>query len=129
MARKAYPAGPTPAGAPTQRSLRVGELIRRTLSDVLLRGDIHDPELARVSVTVGEVRVSPDLRHATVHVSPLGGEGVETLVAALTRNRAELRRAVDRAVRLKYSPDLRFVADETYDRMDDARRLFDDGRG
>ena len=62
---------------PSQRQLRVGELIRRTLSDVLARGDVHDPDLGRMSITVGEVRTSPDLKVATVYVLPLGGEDAE----------------------------------------------------
>lgn len=114
MARKTAGGGP--------RTLRVGELIRRSLSEILSRGDLHDPDLS-VPVTVGEVRVSPDLRHATVFVLPLGGRGTEAVLAALTRHRAELRRAVASAVRLKYAPDLRFEIDRVYDRMDDARRL------
>ncbi len=108
---------------PSQRQLRVGELVRRALSDALMRGDTHDPDLGRTSITVGEVRMSPDLRHATVFVMPLGGVDVEGVLAALERNRSELRRLVTRAVTLKYSPDLRFRADESYDRMDETRRL------
>ncbi len=108
---------------PSQRQLRVGELLRRTLSDVLARGEVHDPDLTATSITVGEVRVSPDLRVATVYVMPLGGTGVEAAIAALARNRSELRRLVVRQLTLKYAPDLRFVPDETFDRMDETRRL------
>ncbi|WP_371038031.1 MULTISPECIES: 30S ribosome-binding factor RbfA [unclassified Rhodosalinus] len=110
---------------PSQRQLRVGELIRRTLSDVLNRGDIHDPELNRLSLTVAEVRASPDLKVATVYVMPLGGRGQEDAIALLDRNRGELRRAVSRELTLKYAPELRFVIDETFDRMDETRRLFE----
>lgn len=113
------------AKAPSQRQLRVGELIRRTLAEVLMRGDVHDPDLAHVSVTVGEVVTSPDLRVAKVHVAPLGGGNAETVIAALNRNRAELRRAVDKVLSLKYSPELRFIYDDTFDRMDKARALFE----
>jgi len=109
---------------PSQRQLRVGELIRRTLSEVLARGEVHDPELNRLSITVAEVRTSPDLRVATAYVMPLGGEHREEAIEALSRNRAELRRAVSKAVTLKFSPELRFVIDETFDRMDETRRLF-----
>jgi len=109
---------------PSQRQLRVGELIRRTLSDVLNRGDIHDPDLNRMSITVSEVRTSPDLRIATAYVLPLGGRDPEAAIAALARNRGELRRAVGKATALKFTPDLRFVTDETFDRMDETRRLF-----
>jgi ribosome-binding factor A len=79
------------SSGPSQRQLRVGELIRRTLSDVLYRGDVHDPDLNAMSITVGEVRVSPDLKVATVHVMPLGGGDVEGAIAALSRNKGELR--------------------------------------
>jgi ribosome-binding factor A len=112
-------------GGPSQRQLRVGELIRRTLSDVLTRGDVHDPELNRLSITVGEVRTSPDLKIATVYVMPLGGGERREAIDALKRNRGELRRALMRDMTLKYAPDLRFVIDETFDQMDATRRLFD----
>ena len=110
---------------PSQRQLRVGELIRRALSDVLMRGDVHDPELNAISITIGEVRTTPDLRIATVYVMPLGGGGREEAIAALARNKSELRRALTKEVTLKYAPDLRFVIDETFDQMDETRRLFD----
>lgn len=109
---------------PSQRQLRVGELIRRTLSDVLMRGDVHDPDLNRLSITVGEVRTSPDLRVATAYVLPLGGGDAEGALAALRRNRAELRRQVSRDLTLKFSPELRFAVDDTFDRMDRTRELF-----
>lgn len=113
---------------PSQRQLRVGELIRRTLSDVLLRGDVHDPDLNRHSITVGEVRTSPDLKVATAYVLPLGGHGAEDVLAALRRNTPELRHLVAKGLTLKYAPQLRFQLDETFDRMDDTRRLFADER-
>ncbi|PCD76345.1 30S ribosome-binding factor RbfA [Pseudothioclava arenosa] len=111
---------------PSQRQLRVGELIRRTLSDVLVRGDIHDPDLARYSVTVGEVRTSPDLKVATVYVAPLGGQGEEELIKILARNRGELRHQIAKEMSLKFAPDLRFRIDETFDRLDETRRMFSD---
>ncbi|MGP1356098.1 30S ribosome-binding factor RbfA [Roseicyclus sp.] len=113
---------------PSQRQLRVGELIRRTLSGVLARGDVHDPELNAMSITVGEVRTSPDLKVATVYVMPLGGGARDEAIQALKRNRGELRRAIMQDMTLKYAPDLRFVIDETFDRMDETRRLFSDER-
>lgn len=109
---------------PSQRQLRVGELIRRSLADVLNKGDIHDPELNALSITVSEVRTSPDLRIATAYVLPLGGGNRTEAIAALKRNKSELRRALSREVALKFAPDLRFLIDETFDRMDDTRRLF-----
>ena len=114
----------SPGAGPTQRQLRVGELIRRTLSDVLIRGEIHDPELNRLSITVGEVRCSNDLKIATVHVMPLGGAEIDLAIAALSRNKYELRRAVSKVLTLKYAPDLRFRPDDTFDRLDETRRLF-----
>lgn len=109
---------------PSQRQLRVGELIRRTLSEILMRGEVHDPDLNRMSITVGEVRVSPDLRIATVYVCSLGGQGQEDLISLLARNKSELRRAVSKELTLKFSPELRFRLDETFDRMDETRRMF-----
>jgi ribosome-binding factor A len=120
MAKNKFHDGP----GPSQRQLRVGELIRRTLSDVLMRGDVHDPELNRLSVTVGEVRTSPDLKIATAYVLPLGGEGQEDVVGLLARNKSELRRIIGKKLALKYAPDLRFRIDETFDKMDETRRLF-----
>ena len=109
---------------PSQRQLRVGELIRRTLSDVLNRAEIHDPDLNRMSITVGEVRLSNDLKVATVYIMPLGGVGVPEAVAALKRNKFELRHRVAGQLTLKYAPELRFLADETFDRLEETRRLF-----
>ncbi|MEO0389598.1 MAG: 30S ribosome-binding factor RbfA [Pseudomonadota bacterium] len=122
MARNKFHEGP----GPSQRQLRVGELIRRTLSEVLARGDVHDPELNRMSITVGEVRTSPDLKIATAYVLPLGGHGQDEVIALLARNKPELRRMVGKKLALKYAPDLRFQLDETFDRMDDTRRMLSD---
>lgn len=108
---------------PSQRQLRVGELIRRTLSDVLARGDVHDPDLNRMSITVGEVRTSPDLRIATAYVLPLGGTGQDEVIDLLARNKHELRRMVSKKLSLKFAPDLRFRLDDTFDRMDETRRM------
>jgi ribosome-binding factor A len=114
----------TSSTGPGQRQLRVGELIRRTLSEVLLRGDIHDPDLNRLSITVGEVRVNPDLRVATIYVLPLGGQGKDEVLKLLARNKGEIRRIIGRKLTLKFVPELRFQLDETFDRMDETRRLF-----
>jgi len=94
---------------------------------VLNRAEIHDPDLNRMSITVGEVRCSPDLKVATAYVMPLmGSVPVEDAIAALARNRAELRHRVGTQLTLKYTPDLRFRPDETFDRLDETRRLFSD---
>lgn len=113
---------------PSQRQLRVGELIRRTLSDVLLRGDVHDPELNRHSITVSEVKASPDLKVATAYVLPLGGRDASEALSALRENAPELRHLIAKAMTLKYAPQLRFVLDETFDRMDDTRRMLSEDR-
>ena len=109
---------------PSQRQLRIGELIRRALSDILMQGAIHDPDLNRISVTVSEVTASPDLKIATAYVCPLGGQGGEDLIALLAKNKSEIRRSISKKLTLKYTPDLRFRIDETFDRMDETRRLF-----
>ncbi len=122
MAKPRFTDGP----GPSQRQLRVSELIRRRLSDVLNHGDIHDPDLNRLSITVGEVRCSPDLRVATAYVLPLGGQHREEALEALRRNRSEIRRVVSRGLQLKFAPEIRFAIDETFDRLDDTRRMFSD---
>lgn len=114
------------ASGPSQRQLRVGELIRRTLADVLAQGEIHDPDLNRLSITVSEVRCSPDLKIATAFVIPLGGKDTEAAIKLLAKNKGEIRRAVSKGLTLKFAPDLRFLPDETFDRMDDTRRLLSD---
>lgn len=110
---------------PSQRQLRVGELIRRTLAQVLAQGDVHDPDLNRLSVTVGEVRCSSDLKIATAFVLPLGGQGQDEVIGYLKRNKTELRRVIGKKVGLKFTPDLRFRLDETFDQMDATREIFE----
>lgn len=109
--------------APTQRMLRVGEMIRRTLSEILQRGEVHDPDLARISITVGEVRMSPDLRIATAFILPLGGIGKQEALDALRRNRHEVRHLVVKGGSMKFAPELRFQLDGTFDQMDATRAL------
>jgi len=124
MAKNSSSAG----SGPKQRQLRVGEVIRRRLSEVLMRGDVHDPELNRFSITVSEVRTSTDLKVATAYIMPLGGREADVALLALRRNKAELRHQVAKELTLKFAPDLRFELDATFDRMDEARRLFADER-
>lgn len=100
---------------PSQRQLRVGEELRHTLADLLRRGDFRDPELQDLQVTVTEVRVSPDLRNATVFVTPLGGAHAEEALAALRRGAPFLRGQIARAVNLRYAPVLSFEADTSFD--------------
>ncbi len=100
---------------PSQRQLRVGEELRHALAWILERGEVRDPDIKGVCVTVTEVRVSPDLRNAIVFVLPLGGGETEAIVTGLTRARPFLRRQVANAVRLKFVPDITFRADKSFD--------------
>lgn len=111
---------------PSNRQLRVGELIRHRLAEVLTRAEVHDPDLNRVPITVSEVRATPDLRLATAYVMPLGGQGAAEALKALRRNKAEIRHLVAKDLALKYAPDLRFELDTVFDQMDEARRIFAD---
>jgi ribosome-binding factor A len=99
---------------PTQRQLRVGEMLRHALADVLRRGDIRDPDLVGVSVTITQVKPSPDMRHATVFCEPLGGKNAAAVIAALNRNKAYLRGEMGHMITLKFTPDLRFLEDESF---------------
>jgi ribosome-binding factor A len=101
--------------APSQRQLRVGELVRHALAEILSRGEVRDPELAGVTVTVPEVRLTPDLKRATAFVMPLGGGKPEQIASALERNRRFLRGAVARRVELKYAPELHFRVDTSFE--------------
>jgi ribosome-binding factor A len=102
------------------RQLRVGELIRHALAEMLVRGDIHDPVIETHMITVPEVRMSPDLRIATIYVTPLGGRGEEEVLAALDNNKRYVRGEISRRVNLKFAPEIRFRIDE---RFDEAERI------
>jgi ribosome-binding factor A len=104
----------TPEGK-SVRLLRVGEQVRHALSDILMRGDVHDETLASHMVSVTEVRMSPDLRHATAFVKPLLGSDEETVLKALRTNTAYLQKSVARRVNTKYAAKLKFLADESFD--------------
>jgi ribosome-binding factor A len=104
----------------SQRQLRVGELIRHELADMLSRGDVHDPVIETHLITVPEVRMSPDLRLATIYVMPLGGRDEQAVIAALDRNKRYIRGEIARRVNLKFAPDIRFRIDE---RFDEAERI------
>jgi ribosome-binding factor A len=103
------------AKAPDQRLLRVGEELRHALAAIFERGEVRDPGLAAISVTVSEVRVTPDLRNAVVFVAPFGGGEPDAMLMALTRARPFLRRRLASLVRLKYTPDLSFRLDQSFD--------------
>lgn len=113
----------------SQRQLRVGELVRHALSDILMRGEVHDPDLAAQPITVPEVRMSPDLKIATVFVMPLGGANQDQIVKALARNARPLRGELAKRIRqLKYMPTLRFRLDTRFDDDDRLRNLLSDPR-
>jgi ribosome-binding factor A len=99
---------------PTQRQLRVGEALRHALADVLRDNEIRDPDLEGVSVTVTQVRPSPDMRHATVFCEPLGGKNAKAIVAALNRHKGFLRGEMGHRITMKFTPELRFVEDESF---------------
>jgi ribosome-binding factor A len=106
---------PASAKAPSQRQLRVGELIRHELAAMLQRGEIHDPVLSRQVLSVTQVTLSPDLRLATVYIMPLGGGDEAPAIAALDLAKKRLRTEIAHRVNLKFAPDLRFRRDETFD--------------
>jgi ribosome-binding factor A len=107
----------------SQRQLRVGEEVRHALAWILERGDIRDPVLASVAITVTEVRISPDLRHATVFVMPLGGREESSVIAALSRAKGFLRRRIAQSVHLKFVPDLMFRIDGSFEQADRITRM------
>ncbi|MBU0643500.1 MAG: 30S ribosome-binding factor RbfA [Alphaproteobacteria bacterium] len=124
MAKRSHSGGPSGS----HRTLRIGEAIRRRLSEMLARGEIHDPDLTMMSITVGEVRVGSDLRVATAYILPLGGKDAEAALEALRRNKGEIRHQVGKALGIKHTPEMRFALDDTFDRMDETRRIFSDER-
>ncbi len=108
---------------PSQRMLRIGEMIRHKLAEMLARAEIHDDVLATHTVTIPEVRMSPDLKIATAYVMPLGGEDVEPVLQALDRHKKYIRAEVAHTLDLRYAPDLRFRFDETFDEVNRIDRL------
>lgn len=102
----------TPGGS--QRQLRVGELVRHAIAELLTRGEVHDPVIEGHLITVPEVRMSPDLRLATVYVMPLAGRDADEVVAAFERNKKFLRGEIAHAINLKFAPDIRFRIDERF---------------
>jgi len=108
---------------PSQRALRVGELVRHALAEMLARGDVHDPIIEAHLITIPEVRMSPDLKLATVYVMPLGGKDENEVVAALDRNKRFLRGEIAHRVNLKFAPDIRFRVDERFDEAERIEKL------
>ena len=111
------------SGESSQRQLRVGEAVRHALAEVLAQGEVHDPVLEGHMITVPEVRMSPDLRLATIYVMPLGGRDEAAVVAALERNKRYLRGVIARKVNLKFAPDIRFRLDERFDEAERIEKL------
>lgn len=103
------------SGEPSVRVLRVGEAVRHVLAGILQRGDVHDDVLASHLVSVTEVRMSPDLKHATVFIKPLLGKDEEAVLKALRTNTAYLQREVARHVKMKFAPKLKFIGDESFE--------------
>ena len=107
----------------SQRQLRVGELIRHELAEMLSRGDVHDPVIETHMVTVPEVRMSADLRLATIYVMPLGGRDEDEVLGALERNKRYMRGEIARRVNLKFAPEIRFRIDERFDEAERIEKL------
>ena len=118
MARHHQPRDQSSGGS--QRQLRVGELIRHEIADMLIRGEVHDPVIETHMITVPEVRMTPDLRLATIYVMPLGGRDAKDVLDALDRNKRYMRGEIARRVNLKFAPEIRFRIDE---RFDEAERI------
>jgi ribosome-binding factor A len=108
------------ASGGSQRQLRVGETVRHALAEILAHGNVHDPDLEGHIITVPEVKMSPDLKLATIYVMPLGGHDADVVIAALNRNKRFLRGEVAHRVNLKFAPEIRFRID---DRFDEAERI------
>jgi ribosome-binding factor A len=108
---------------PSQRALRAGEVVRHALADILSRGEVHDPVIQGHAITVPEVRMSADLRLATIYVMPLGGRDEEEVLAALERNKRWLRGEIAHRVNLKFAPDIRFRIDERFDEAERIEKL------
>ena len=107
----------------SQRQLRVGEIVRHAMAEILAHGSVHDVELEGHIITVPEVRMSPDLKLATIYVMPLGGRDTDKVIAALERNKKFLRGEVARRVNLKFAPDVRFRTDERFDEAERIEKL------
>lgn len=119
--KKSHRDSGTPGGS--QRQLRVGELVRHAIADLLMRGEVHDPVIEGHLITIPEVRMSPDLRLATVYVMPLAGRDTDDVIAAFERNKKFLRGEIAHQINLKFAPDLRFRADDRFEEAERIERL------
>ena len=122
MARNKKQKSDSPVGA-SQRQLRVGELIRHAMAEMLSRGEVHDPVLESHMITIPEVRMTADLKLATIYVMPLGGRDVKEVIVALNDNKKFLRGEIAHRVNLKFAPDIRFRADERFDEAERIEKL------
>ncbi len=104
----------TKPSGPSQRQLRVGEMLRHALSEILMRGEIRDPALDGTPITVTQVIPSPDMRHATVFCEPLGGKNADLIVAALNKHKGFVRGLLGKTIALKFTPELRFIEDKSF---------------
>ena len=123
MPRRHHQRDSSSGAMPSQRQLRVGELVRHALADMLARGEVHDPVIEGHLITVPEVRMTADLRLATIYVMPLGGRDTDAVMAALERNKRYLRGEIARQVNLKFAPEIRFRVDERFDEAERIERL------
>src|SRR6266498_2386588 len=123
MTRRRHQRDPGTSHQPSQRQLRVAELVRHALADMLTRGAVHDPVVQSHLITVPEVRMTADLQLATIYVVPLGGRDEKAVLAALERNKRFLRGEVARRVNLKFAPDIRFRIDERFNEVERIEKL------
>ncbi len=105
---------PSHESGPSQRQLRVGEMLRHAISQILMRGEVRDPVLQATPVTITQVKPSPDMRHATVFCEPLGGQNVKEVLEALNRHKGFIRGLMGKMIALKFTPDLRFIEDTSF---------------
>ena len=117
-----------PEKGPSQRQLRAGELIRHALAEILARGEVHDPVIEQHTITVPEVRLTPDLRLATIYVMPLGGRDTREVLDALDRNKRFLRGELAHRINMKFAPEIRFRLDERFDEAERIDKLLHDPR-
>ena len=123
--KRSSPKGRAAPAGPSQRQLRAGELMRHALVEILREEDFNDEALAGVSVTITEVRMSPDLRHAMCFIEPLGGKNAEAVVKALTLHTKFLRGRLGRSIDMKFTPELKFMHDESFNEATRIGALFD----
>ena len=107
----------------SNRQLRVGELVRRTISDILVKEDLYEEILENLPITVSEVRCSTDLKLAKVYVIPLGGKNLKQVVLALNKRKGEIRKLLGKKLNMKFVPDIRFVEDMSFDQIDKTNKL------